>query len=76
MVLARYLSGDGASVTHGLLMVITVLVGFIYLTTLCRDNYTQFIMLCTQTNQVLLCRSFTQPRVYRKQSFKTRVWVV
>jgi hypothetical protein len=39
MVVARCLSGDGVSVTHGLLMVITVLAGFIYLTTLCRDNY-------------------------------------
>lgn len=76
MVLARCLSGDDASVTHGLLMVIRVLVGFIYLTTVCRNNYTQFIMLCTQTTQTALCRSYPQPRVYRKQSFKTKDWVI
>jgi len=54
MVVARCLRGDSASVTHGLLMVIRVLVGFIYLTTLCRDNYTQCIMLCAQAIRQLL----------------------
>jgi hypothetical protein len=33
-VMAGRSSGEGVSVTHGLLMVIIVLVGFIYLTTL------------------------------------------
>jgi hypothetical protein len=34
VLMARCSSGEGVSVTHGLLMVIIVLAGFIYLTTL------------------------------------------
>jgi hypothetical protein len=33
-MMARCSSGEGVNVTHGLLMVIIVLAGFIYLTTL------------------------------------------
>lgn len=70
VVVVRRSSGEGVGVTHGLLMVIIVLAGFIYLTSLRRDNYIQGICLCTHKSAGTLLKPEYRENAQLKQKLE------
>jgi len=66
-------SGEGVSVTHGLLMVIIVLVGFIYLTTLLGQLYPVHLVVYIQTDWYFTNASLTleyRENAHLRQNFE------